>query len=255
MLSLEKFNTLSLNEDMSVVSVGAGLRWQAVYDYLASFELACLGGRVPDVGVGGLLTGGGLSLYSNHYGACCDQVQNFRVVIADGSIVNANSSENADLFKALKGGSNNFGVVTTFDLYTIPAENGLWGGLTMFLPDKYDLVLENFVEFQTKHQVEDSHAAMVPSFAFADAGKMQAAVNLIMHPTVDNPPSLSVWSELGPAMNLMKRSTLPTITDETYNGFELLKSPMRYALFFIPNLVCKLINSFRRDLRGRICGD
>lgn len=40
---------------------------------------------------------------------------NFEVVLADGSIVNANANEHRDLWRALKGGSGNFGFVTRVD--------------------------------------------------------------------------------------------------------------------------------------------
>jgi FAD/FMN-containing dehydrogenase len=43
------------------------------------------------------------------YGLACDNVVNFEVILADGSLVNANLEENSDLFYALKGGTNNFG--------------------------------------------------------------------------------------------------------------------------------------------------
>ncbi|KAL4877055.1 hypothetical protein BJY04DRAFT_230882 [Aspergillus karnatakaensis] len=53
------------------------------------------------------------------------QVINYEVVLADGRIVNANTNENADLFIALKGGGNNFGIVTRFDMLTFPAKD-IW---------------------------------------------------------------------------------------------------------------------------------
>lgn len=46
---------------------------------------------------------------------------------ADGTILNANSIVQSDLFEALKGGSNNFGIITRFDLQIYP-DHGLWGG-------------------------------------------------------------------------------------------------------------------------------
>ena len=39
-----------------------------------------------------------------------------QVVVASGQIVDANLNSYPDLFSALKGGSNNFGIVTSFDL-------------------------------------------------------------------------------------------------------------------------------------------
>lgn len=59
-----------------------------------------------------------MSFFAPRYGFACDNVINFEVVLASGDIVNANAHENPDLWFALKGGSNNFGVVTRFDLRT-----------------------------------------------------------------------------------------------------------------------------------------
>jgi hypothetical protein len=53
---------------------------------------------------------------------------NDKVVLANGTMVNANDQENADLHKALKGGSNNFGIVTRFYLKAFPQKE-IWGGL------------------------------------------------------------------------------------------------------------------------------
>ncbi|KAI1639660.1 FAD-binding domain-containing protein [Biscogniauxia mediterranea] len=75
-----------------------------------------LSGRIGTVGVGGLLTGGGCSLYLFRQGLACDSVHSFEVVLADGRIVTASSAENADLFEALKGGGGNFGIVTRFNM-------------------------------------------------------------------------------------------------------------------------------------------
>lgn len=86
------------------------------------------GGRVDQVGVGGLLLGGGLSFYAGRDGFACDNVVAYEVVLADGSIVTAKADEHEDLFRVLKGGSSNFGIVTRFTLKTKPA-GPVWGGL------------------------------------------------------------------------------------------------------------------------------
>lgn len=55
------------------------------------------------------------SFHSQARGLACDAVSNFEVVLADGSVVNANIDENPDLYKGLKGGSGNLGFVTKID--------------------------------------------------------------------------------------------------------------------------------------------
>ncbi len=45
------------------------------------------------------------------------------MVLANGRLTNANNTYQADLYRALKGGANNFGVVTRFDLATFQQGN------------------------------------------------------------------------------------------------------------------------------------
>lgn len=118
-IDLVNLNTLQLSEDKSVVSVGPGNRWKHVSAYLDPEGLAVVGGRVGEIGVSGLTLGGGISWFSGKYGWACDNVRTYEVVLADGSVVEASVDENADLYKALRGGGGpNFGIVTRFDFET-----------------------------------------------------------------------------------------------------------------------------------------
>lgn len=63
---------------------------------------------------------GGMGLFSPQHGWGCDTIINIEVVLASGDIVNANATSYNDLFQSLKGGQNNFGVVTRFDLQSFP---------------------------------------------------------------------------------------------------------------------------------------
>jgi hypothetical protein len=73
---------------------------------------------VAGVGVSGLTLAGGISYFGPRYGWACNQAISFEVALADGSIVMANSQENADLWKGLRGGANNFGIMTRIDIVT-----------------------------------------------------------------------------------------------------------------------------------------
>lgn len=104
------------------------------------------GGRERDVAVAGFLLGGGTSLYTCRGGFGCDQVINFEVVLADGRIVQANRDEHADLFKVLKGGGNNFGIVTRFDMQGFPA-SPIWDAVMTYPADAKDEFLAAHFEF------------------------------------------------------------------------------------------------------------
>jgi hypothetical protein len=56
-------------------------------------------------------------------------------VLANGSISEINLSSNPELYWALRGGGNNFGIVTRFDIETHP-QPPMWGGFNVMLfPD------------------------------------------------------------------------------------------------------------------------
>lgn len=68
------------------------------------------------------------SLYANsEAGLGADNLVNAQVVLANGSIVQANAKENSDLWKALKGGGFNTGIVTRYDVTAFPAVNISYG--------------------------------------------------------------------------------------------------------------------------------
>ena len=94
-----------------------------VYAELGKYGVVVTGGRDGGVGVGGFLLGGGLTYYMGCRGFGCDSVVNYEVVLSDGSVINANQNENSDLWRALKGGGANFGIVTRFDMDALPADN------------------------------------------------------------------------------------------------------------------------------------
>lgn len=57
-IDLRSINTVTVNHEKTVASVGAGAIWGDVYRAMDSLGLAVVGGRGSSIGVGGLLTGG-----------------------------------------------------------------------------------------------------------------------------------------------------------------------------------------------------
>ncbi|KAK8063332.1 oxidoreductase FAD-binding protein [Apiospora saccharicola] len=110
-LDLTGLNDIEVTQEGTIVRVGTGATWDAMYQKLHPLGRTVAGGRVAGVGAGGLTLGGGISHLSPQRGWKCDTVLNFQVVLSDGQVVNANADENADLFFALRGGGGNFGII------------------------------------------------------------------------------------------------------------------------------------------------
>lgn len=122
-IDLTQLNATNYDAATNIASVGTGARWGDVYADLEEHGVSVTGGRQGIVGVGGLLLGGGVGWHTPRRGFGCDSVVNYEVVLANGQIINANASAHSDLWRALKGGSSNFGIVTRFDIEAFPAQN------------------------------------------------------------------------------------------------------------------------------------
>ncbi|KAL8761587.1 MAG: hypothetical protein Q9184_002295 [Pyrenodesmia sp. 2 TL-2023] len=59
LVDLYQFNTIHLSNDSRILTVGPGNRWADIYRHLNGTGVSVAGARVPEVGVGGQLLGGG----------------------------------------------------------------------------------------------------------------------------------------------------------------------------------------------------
>ncbi|KAI9157880.1 FAD-dependent monooxygenase CTB5 [Paramyrothecium foliicola] len=161
-LDLSLLNEVTPSKDGSSVVVGAGAYWVKVYAELEKRNLAVVGGRSSPVGVGGSTLQGGMSFYSPKHGFICSNVLSYEVVLADGSILKASADEHPDLWRALKGGGNNFGVVSRFTYKAFPAGD-VWAGSFIgfgFEATKTLKALHDYVKLANDPMVFDERASV-----------------------------------------------------------------------------------------------
>lgn len=132
LVTTRRMSAVSIDPAARVARVEAGARWQHVINAAAPHGLAALNGSSPLVGVVGYTTGGGLSpVLGRSQGWAADRVRAIEIVTADGQLVRASAEREGELFWAVRGGKDNFGIVTAleFDLFEVPQ---LYGGALYF---------------------------------------------------------------------------------------------------------------------------
>jgi len=109
--------------------------------------LAAVMGFVSATGIAGLTLGGGFGYLTRRHGWTCDTLVAMEVVTAYGQIVRASADENAELFWALRGGSGNFGIVTSFKYRLFPVGPEIYGGAIAWRGEDALQVLEAYRTF------------------------------------------------------------------------------------------------------------
>ena len=120
-----------------------GATWGDFNDATYAFGLATTGGIISTTGVGGLTLGGGIGYLTRGFGLSLDNLVSADVVTADGKQLHASERENDDLFWALRGGSGNFGVVTSFEFRLHPVKD-IYGGPMFYELSEAENVLRFF---------------------------------------------------------------------------------------------------------------
>ncbi|KAI4195411.1 MAG: hypothetical protein LQ350_007224 [Teloschistes chrysophthalmus] len=182
LIALQNLNSLSISADRNTVTLGTGARWRDAYLFAKKHDKILVGGREPMVGVGGFLLGGGISLFVNTWGLALDLVTRFEVtahpptpptpfnpprntnnkipklktkwlihppqiVLPSGTILNATPTSHPSLFRALKGGLSNYGIITSFSILTKPLPKNAYYRVSQYTPQQTPALLKAYAEY------------------------------------------------------------------------------------------------------------
>ena len=139
-----RMNGVRVDAESRTAWIAAGVRWNRVIHEAAPFGLAPLSGSSPDVGAVSYTLGGGLGLLSREFGYAADHVRAIDVVTADGRIRRVVPGD--DLYWALLGGRDNFGVVTGMEIDLMPVDR-IYGGALHFDADLVEDVLHTYLSW------------------------------------------------------------------------------------------------------------
>lgn len=135
-----------------------------------------------------------------------------QVVLASGKIVKANKSTNQDLWLALKGGSNNFGIVTAFTMEAFD-QGEFWGGAIVYDQSTFDAQFQAFEDFAGGEY--DEYAALINSYAYVPAmGAWIASNSLEYTKPQEYPAAFENFTSLPSLTSTMRISNLSDFTTE-----------------------------------------
>nr|AGK29874.1 FAD-binding protein [Volvariella volvacea] len=163
LISFDYMKEVSYNSAKNTVTLQPGIHWGEAITALEPYGITIMGGRLGDVGTG-LLLGGGLSYLSPAHGFSSDAYVELDVVLVDGTLVTATATNQySDLFRALKGGANRFGIVTRYEVTAIETgfsgSKNWYGGLIAFADDAAPALLEATAKYV--REVNDPNAALL----------------------------------------------------------------------------------------------
>ncbi|MFG2292337.1 FAD-binding oxidoreductase [Streptomyces sp. NPDC048603] len=140
LVSTRRMDGLRVDAPARTVRLEAGVRWEQVTAEAARHGLAPLSGSAPHVGAVSYVLGGGLPLLGRTHGYAADHVRALEVVTADARIRQVTPDSDPDLFWALLGGRDNFGIVTALDMALVPQSRLYGGGLYFDAPHAADVL-------------------------------------------------------------------------------------------------------------------
>jgi hypothetical protein len=214
-VDLRKLTGVRIKKEDDTVSIGAGERWGQVYSILQEQGLAVTGSRSSLGGIGGLSLSGGLSFFSSREGFITDNVVNFEVVLASGEVVNANLADNKDLFICLRGGGNNFGIVTRYDMRTFKQGN-FWGGSVFYFPNSFPGQVEAYVkELQDPEATHETHIGLGAGYsaAFAQMSEIMCMNQVYYTKEEESPPVLDPFVSMEPQIDQMRSVRMLNLVD------------------------------------------
>ncbi|MFP6906390.1 MAG: FAD-binding oxidoreductase [Verrucomicrobiota bacterium] len=122
LIDMAKVAWMELNEDKTMLRVGAGARWSAAIAYLNKYDCSVAVMQSNNsFSVGGSIS---VNCHGWQFGQppIADTVASFSLMKADGEVLHCSRSENAELFSLVLGGYGLFGVILEVSLKVVPNE-------------------------------------------------------------------------------------------------------------------------------------
>ena len=141
-INLSSMRKILVDPASETVAIQGGATWEEVDQAAFKEGLAVVGCTNSSTGVGGTTLGGGFGWLTGRHGLVIDNLVSVKMVLANGSIIAASADEHQDLFWAVRGAGQGFGVVTEFVLRAHRQRSSVFGGLVYFSTEQLTAVVD-----------------------------------------------------------------------------------------------------------------
>ncbi|KAF8714596.1 fad binding protein, partial [Rhizoctonia solani] len=219
LISLSGLTAIQVSQDKQSVVIGAGNRWGDVYAKTGEYGVTVTGGRISPVGVSGFLLGGGLSYLMHSEGFSANNILSYEIVLANGTISTVTAESAGDLFRALKGGTGNFGLVTSFTLQTYPISQ-VYAGNLYYLPGNYNALFPLMEEYARKGVESDPKSHVISAFVYFPSLDIDMATfySFYSEPVTAPPEAIKPFFGVPTVINTVKVKTVKQAADELTIG-------------------------------------
>jgi FAD/FMN-containing dehydrogenase len=140
-------NRIDVDPDARTARAQAGATWGEFDAATQEHGLAVTGGRFSTTGIAGLTLGSGSGWLERKCGLTADNLLSAEIVTAAGERVTASPDENADLFWGIRGGSGNFGIVTSFVYRLHEVGPIVYGGMLLYPAERATELMRAYRDF------------------------------------------------------------------------------------------------------------
>lgn len=124
------------------------------------------------------------------------------------------TSRKTQIFCVLRGGSNNFGIITKV-IFRPVEQNGLWGGFVAYDASTGDEQLSAFVNFSQPDNY-DEYSSLITTFSYSAArNALVVSTNMEYTRPVVNPPVFQAISSIPNLESTMRITNMTDLSTET----------------------------------------
>jgi hypothetical protein len=148
-LDLSNLRKVHVDPVSRVLTAQGGALWEDIDVAAAQYRLAVVGSTLNRIGVAGATLGGGYGWLTGQYGLAIDNLLWASMILADGGVITASEEQHPDLFWAIRGAGQSFGVAIELGFQAHEQDRPVFAGTLLFSADNLPAIIEFANKFET----------------------------------------------------------------------------------------------------------